>query len=272
MPIIELRRITRLKPESVYLCKFSENVTSQFGQDGVITKIFQIIGATNEWCVEFGAWDGELYSNTWNLRENHRWKAVLIEGDSSKASLLESKYGNKAGIHCIKRLVSFEGPDSLDEILATTPIPKNYDFLSIDIDGNDWHIWESVSYYRPRVVSIEINNTIPNEIYFVQDRDPAVSHGNSLLAMIELGKHKGYQLVSVIGTDAIFVLEEFFANFGIDDNSIDAMFTPGELETMIFQTYDHTFFAAGMLRVNWTDPVIVFPPDQFQVFPSKQRR
>ncbi len=58
------KRISRVKPESAYLQKFNRKVTSQRGEDGIIEKIFEIAGAANRYCVEFGAWDGKLYSNT----------------------------------------------------------------------------------------------------------------------------------------------------------------------------------------------------------------
>ena len=53
--------------------------------------------------------------------------------------------------------------------------------LSIDVDGIDWHVRDNVRRYRPRLVVIELNPSIPNGVYFVQDADPAKHHGGTLV-------------------------------------------------------------------------------------------
>lgn len=53
-----------------WLNEFASNVTSQFGEDGIIEKILEVIGDANRWCVEFGASDGVYLSNTYNLIKN----------------------------------------------------------------------------------------------------------------------------------------------------------------------------------------------------------
>ena len=41
MPVIELRRTKRTKPASRVLQNFASNVTSQYGEDGLIAEIFR---------------------------------------------------------------------------------------------------------------------------------------------------------------------------------------------------------------------------------------
>jgi hypothetical protein len=62
--------------------------------------------------------------------------------------------------------------------------------LTIDIDGNDYHIWDSMQKYQPKVVIIEYNPTIPNDIKFIQEANFDVNQGSSLRAKIELGGKK----------------------------------------------------------------------------------
>jgi hypothetical protein len=100
-------------------------------------------------------------------------------------------------------------------------------------------------------VVIEFNPTIPNDVYFVQDADPEVHHGSSLLAMIELGKRKGYELVATTPLNALFVLADLFDVFEIADNDIDAMHSPSEFEIRIFQLYDGTLMLTGCRRLLW---------------------
>src|SRR6185436_3102249 len=118
--------------------------------------------------------------------------------------------GNERAI-CLQRFVTFDGDTRLDALLQTTPIPKDFDLLSVDIDGADYHVWESLTRYEPRVVIIEFNPTIPGHIEFVQPRDMTVNQGNSIRSLVKLGKQKGYELSCVTEYNAIFVRANLFS-------------------------------------------------------------
>jgi len=270
MPIIELRRKPRTKPESAYLRTFARNVTSQYGEDGIIAKIFEIIGTHTKWCVEFGAWDGRYLSNTWDLLNVKDWSGVLIEGDPDRAGRLAAEHKSKAGkIFIENAFIELGGASSLDAILSRTSAPRDIDLLSVDIDGNDWHIWKSLKQYRPRAVVIEFNPSASNQLYFVQDPDPRVNQGSSLLAFIDLGRDKGYELVATTYANAFFVTDEDFKKFGIIDNSIDAIYEE-YMTTEICQGFDGTIFAAGHMHLTWHD--IPLAQEDFQVLPKVMRK
>jgi hypothetical protein len=274
MPQISYRRVDRRKRESTYLLKSARNVKSQSGEDGVVDKLLELIGhdPASAWCVEFGAWDGVHLSNTWNLINKHGYSGVLIEGSAERYQDLLKTYGDVQRVHCLHRLVSFEpGPDSLDSIFADTPMPKVFDVLSIDIDGNDWYVWASMQHYEPRIVVIEYNGTIPNDVAFVQDKDFSLNQGCSLLALIDLGKKKGYELAAVTIHNAIFVRAVDFPKLGIADNSIDAMHFP-LYEGKIFQGYDGTLFNVGLEKLRWTLGPCKVTPTGFQLLPEARRR
>ena len=273
MPRITYRRVDRRKAESTYLSRFARNVTSQAGEDGVIEKILELVGGNAEtrWCVEFGAWDGKHYSNTWNLINHRNYSAVMIEGSRGRFQELLATYGSTPRVVCMNRVVQFEeGPDSLDALIAETPAPRTFDVLSIDIDGNDYHVWDSLRRYQPRIVVIEFNSTVPNEVVFVQDSKFSINQGCSLLALIELGKSKGYELAFVTSLNAIFVHASEFAKLGIADNSIDAMYMPF-FEAKLFQAFDGTLFNVGMDRLQWTLKGAKVKATQFQLLPLAQR-
>lgn len=271
MPEIKHFPTGRVKPESTYLQESRRDVTSQCGEDGLIEKICTTLGVSDKWCVEFGAWDGKLFSNSWALINNDGWNAVLIEGDENKFAELSENYSGSDTVVAINTLVDFNaGANSLDAILAKTPIPRDFEFLCIDVDGCDWHIWNSLTDYRPRLVEIEFNPTIPNHVYFVQDTDRSVNHGSSLRAMIELGKNKGYELVATTPWNAFFVTAEEFSTFNIEDNSIDSMHSPGEFESSLFQLYDGTMVLTGCTQLLWHKIPISF--EDIQVLPQALRR
>ena len=219
------------------LSDYKKNIYSQGGEDGVIDKIFEIIHKWDNWCVEFGAADGEYLSNTKNLIQNKGYSAVLIEGDKKEYNNLEKYYYSKNNVIAINKYIDITN-NSIDKILEKIPIPINFDFLSIDIDGNDYYIWESLNNYKPKVVCIEFNPTIPNEVHFVQPYDPKVNQGTSLLPLIELAERKGYKLVSILSINAFFVKEEYYHLFGIQDNSLVTLRKDLKAVTYLFSGFD----------------------------------
>lgn len=239
------------KKENNWLTAYKNNVTSQNGEDGVIEKIFQVIGTDSKWCVEFGAGSGKKGNNTWNLIENNGWMSVLIEAENVLYQDLKRYYQNNPRVVCVHAVVAAVGKQALDNILATTAIPEDFDFLSIDIDGYDYHVWEAVRKYRPRVVMIEINPNIPIDLEFVQPRNIRACGGSSLSAMSKLARSKGYELVVAFGVNAIFVKKELFSRFGIHDNSpvvFLASQSASSVGNVFFQFYDGSIVLLGVKR------------------------
>ena len=236
--------------DNQWLFKKAANFHSQYGEDGIIAAILDLIGDSPKWCVEFGAWDGEFLSNTWHLVESRGFSAVLIEGDRKRFGDLTER-AKEASIVPVNAFVGFTTDDGLDSILRGTPIPQDFTLLSIDVDGNDYHIWKAVAEYRPRVVVIEFNPTIPTAVEFVQPADMSINQGSSLSSIAKLGREKGYELVSVTEANGIFVLREYFELFGINDNSPAALRPDESLVTWIFSGFDGTVFVRGHGRIPW---------------------
>ena len=190
------------------LLVYARNVHSQCGEDGIIGEILTRIGVMDDsrtkWCVEFGAWDGIHLSNTYHLINDHGWSAVLIEGEAKRHAQL-CRNIPQDNVVKICRFVGFEAHDNLDAIFADTPLPEDFDFLSIDIDGCDWHVWDSMKNYRPKVVCIEYNETVPVDLDYVQPRDFNVKIGNGCKAMDNLAHAKGYTTVCLTRTNVIAV-------------------------------------------------------------------
>ena len=217
----------------------------------MVEKILETLPATDRWCVEFGAGDGEHLSNTCHLIEARGYSAVLIEPDPGKFQKLDRRYAASPDVHRFRLHVGLGPDDGLDAVLAGTSIPVDFDFLSIDIDGNDWHVWKGVSRYSPKVVCIEFNPTIPTELRFVQEANPLLAQGCSLLALAELGRQKGYELACVLPVNAIFVRADLFPLLGIEDNSPHALRVFNDAVTWMFQTYDGEVHLAGYRRFLW---------------------
>ena len=73
-------------------------VFSQFGEDGVIEKIFEVIEPTHRYAIEFGAYDGIQNSNTRNLIVNEGWGGLLIEGNPARAAALIENHKDYPGV------------------------------------------------------------------------------------------------------------------------------------------------------------------------------
>lgn len=245
------------------LNKYAKNIHSQFGEDGILEYIFLVMKTRNPWCVEFGAWDGIAFSNTRAFIENG-WNGVLIEPNPRKFKVLQKNNAQFPKVHLLQEFVQFEGSNSLDNLLQRTEIPKSFDLLSIDIDGNDYHIWESVQHYTPKVVVIEFNATIPHDIEFIQEKNFAINQGTSLLALNNLAKKKKYELVCCTEWNAIFVHQKYFPLLKIKDNSIEALHTYKYL-TRVFQLYDGTIKIEGTKKLLWSD--IPFDENDIQILP-----
>ena len=249
MPRIEFIWLNKTKPESNYLQAHHKRIYSQFGEEGILERCFEIMGEQNKWCVEFGAWDGIHLSNTCYFIKEKKWSAVQIEGNAKKFEVLKQNFIEFTSALQMLEIVGYtKGKNTIDDILQKTIIPINFDFISIDIDGNDWYVWESMVIYRPRLVIIEFNSTVPNDVIFVQDQDMSVSQGCSLAALIDLGRVKGYELICVHKVNAYFVVEEEFKKFNISDNSIDAMHANSR--GRIWSGFDGTVFNT-LGRLGW---------------------
>lgn len=205
------------------LNQFRFNYTSQAGEDGLIQYLCNKINIEKGWCVEFGAWDGKHLSNTYTLINKKNWSAVLIESLEERFIVLKEKYKDRKDIYIIKAHVGFkaEDPFRLDALLKQTPVPINFELLSIDVDGNDWFIWESLKEYNPKIVIIEANSTFNYDVYKVGE--PGSGIGASARAITELGKEKGYELVAHTG-NCIFIRKEYFHLIDLEDNSLNLLF------------------------------------------------
>lgn len=264
-----------IKPPT-WLSEYKRDVYSQTGEDGIIEKILEIIPERDKWCVEFGALDGRHLSNTRNLIEDKEYSAVMIESDEEKFRRLQGEFCDTDAVITINRFVGFTESDNLDQILGRTPIPVDFDLLSIDIDGNDYHVWKATEKYRPKVVVVEFNPTIPTCVRFVQPAHPSVAQGASLLSLVELAKGKGYELVSVLPHNAFFVRQEYYESFRIESNAPEVLRTDLSGVTWLFSGYDGTVFLTGSCSLLWHNhPMrasrIQFLPKFFQTYPANWR-
>ena len=179
------------------LLAHARNVFSQNGEDGIIAAILSVIGWTDRVCCEFGAWDGVHLANTRSLLLNG-WRGVLIESDPSRFASLQETYRADPRVVCVQALVD-DGQNSVGSILRSASVREELDFLSIDIDGEDFYAFSGLD-VRPRLICVEVNaGHSPAEGALVPRNTAAHNIGQPLQCFVEAGQHIGYRLVCYSG-------------------------------------------------------------------------
>ncbi len=181
------------------LSKSARKVHSQYGEEGVIDRLFSTLGTTNKFLVDIGAHDGSRFSNTRHLVEQG-WKGALFD----RAHQTER-------VH--REHITAENVCS---VLLKHNVPHAFDFLSIDIDGVDWYVLRALlrGGYRPRIFVCEINSDLPAYPPVTVEYDPEFKFsscnyfGASLGAFEVLGAAHRFKCLYVHGINAFFASDD----------------------------------------------------------------
>ncbi len=139
------------------LAAAEKKVCSQNGEDGVLAAIFVAVGVTNRYFVEFGVDDAAECNTACLLQQG--WTGLMMDGEGISRNPLAS----------VER--EHITAENINELLAKYHVPRDFDLLSIDIDGNDYWVWKAIA-HRPRVLVIEYNASVPPELRRVIPYDP----------------------------------------------------------------------------------------------------
>ncbi|MBI2043110.1 hypothetical protein HYT25_01840 [Candidatus Pacearchaeota archaeon] len=209
-----LDRIPEIDNQKEMMRRKEFKIYSQTGEDGIIDYIFKKIGVINKTFIEIGIEEGKE-CNTANLSLNFGWKGVLIEANPDYVKKAKEYYKNKP----VKVVQSFVTAENINDTIKNSNIKGEIDLLSIDIDGNDYWVWNVINVIKPRVVIIEYNSILgkdPITIKYKPQFERFKEHingfyyGASLSALNKLGESKGYILVGCnsYGFNAFFVRKE----------------------------------------------------------------
>jgi hypothetical protein len=191
---------------------YERRVYSPNGEDGIIQEILHRIGIEGRYCVELGVKSG-TESNCARLLLEENWLGLLVESDPQKCRQWTECYRSLWGVRCVHAVVTSR---NVEHLLAENSVPFNLDVLSIDVDGNDYWLWNALNRWRPRLLVIEYNPHIPPSKKWVMQEnldhkwDGTTYYGASLASLTALGRKKGYTLVATdsTGKTAFFVRDE----------------------------------------------------------------
>jgi hypothetical protein len=191
------------------------SVFTQFEEDGMLLFLFATLGTANKTFIEIGSDDG-VNSNCANLVLNFGWHGLFIDGNERSVRRGRHFY-SKYPTHWAyppKFACAMVTRENINQLIEDEGFTGEVDFLCIDIDGNDYWIWDALEVVKPRVVMIEThvefgyhNIVVPYDpSYFYPGRHKDY-HGASPVAMNKLANRKGYRLVGAnsYGFNTIYV-------------------------------------------------------------------
>jgi hypothetical protein len=187
-------------------------VYSQCDEDGIIQEIFRRIGTESRRFVEFGAGNGRENNTLYLLLQG--WTGLWLDGSEQNSATITQAFARPLSEKRLKFIRAFITRDNIDSLIRQGEEEGEIDLLSVDLDGNDYHVFSAITVVRPRVVVAEFNSKFPPPVRWVMPYQADFSWdyrhdrtGASLSALEDLYRDRGYSLVgtTVYGTNAFFV-------------------------------------------------------------------
>ncbi|MEO0406422.1 MAG: hypothetical protein AAF289_03625 [Cyanobacteria bacterium P01_A01_bin.135] len=218
-----LQEIDRLRASDRYtdpksLMPFGDRVYSQSDEDGIIREIFNRIGTTNRIFVEFGIGNG-LENNTLALLFED-WSGLWIDASTRSVNAINKHFSKIIASQRLQISHSFITVDNINALISASISADEVDLLSVDVDGNDYHILNAIACVSPRVIVVEYNAKFTPPILYCMDYDEAHTwrkddcFGASLKFFEAALAQKGYCLVgcNISGVNAFFVRNDLVSD------------------------------------------------------------
>ena len=197
-------------------------VYSQFEEDGMLLFLLAVLGMKSKYFVDIGSGTC-INSNCANLAINLGYHGLFIDGNENNIQIGKTFYANHPDtcLYPPKFVCKMIKRENINEVINSAGFEGEVDFLSIDIDGNDYWVWEALDIITPKVVMIEThvefglrNIVVPYDPNYVYPGKHPMYHGASVPAMCNLARRKGYRLVGAnrFGFNTVYLRE----NEGID--------------------------------------------------------
>lgn len=205
---------------------FEEKYFSQNGEDGIIQEIFRRIGTTDKFFLEFGMEDGQECNGRWPL-EQHSWRGLWMDGSDSNIESAKQRFKD----YPVQLLSTFITAENIVSLIKSQQVPHSFDFLTVDIDGNDYWVLLNIlnAYFRPRVICVEYNSYYFAHQEWVMPYNPkhiwqgSRYFGASLKSLTLMLNQFDYELVCCDrqGINAFFVLKECIHNNFCEVNNVE---------------------------------------------------
>jgi len=220
-----------LSEDADSLIPYGYKVFSQTDEDGVIREVFRRIGVTSKTFVEFGIGNG-LENNSHALLFDD-WRGLWIEASKRSVSTIRKEYAEIIRAGQLTVVQAFITRDNINSLIGDNFDATEIDMLSIDIDGNDYHILEAINCINPRLIVLEYNAKFAPPLEYCMDYDDARSwhhddcFGASLKFLENKLRARGYSLVAcgLTGLNSFFVRSDL----------VEGNFTPPYTSEHLYQ-------------------------------------
>lgn len=218
-------------------CEFK--VSSQFGDDGILQYLIHHLNVPqlSQIFIEFGVENYEE-SNTRFLLMNDNWRGLIMDGAESNMQFVRaSHYFWK---HDLTAKAAFIDTENINDLIASAGFSGEIGILSVDIDGNDYWVWETIDVVDPIIVVAEYNGIFGSQYPFSVPYNPTFRRtqahysnlywGCSLGALNHLAVKKGYAFAGCnsAGNNAYFVRNDYFNDSipkpGLNEGFVDPKF------------------------------------------------
>jgi len=221
----------------LYLEQFGYKVFSQNDEDGIIEEIFNRIGTTNKKFIEFGVEDGLECNSHFLLHKG--FSGLWMEGSKKSCNKIQRIFKEPLSQKQLVLAHTFITAENINELIGNYFTTGEVDLCSIDIDGNDYHVWKAIKCVSPRVVIIEYNAMFPPSHEWVMPYnakhmwdggtiDAGDNMGASLKSLELLGETLGYRLVgtNLNGLNAFFVRKDLAKDLFVSPPSAENLYNP----------------------------------------------
>ena len=205
------------RKDSKSLKDYEFKVFSQWGEDGILQRLTNLVPITNKTFIEFGVEDFSE-SNCRFLMMKDLWSGFVMDGSADNIGRLkQSEYFWRYDLAVLHAFITRE---NINDLLAKSGFAADLGILSIDLDGIDYHVLEAIGFFNPRILICEYNAvfgaerkiSVPYDSAFVcgAKHYSRLYFGASLGAMTHLARKKGYSLVGTnsAGCNAFFVRDD----------------------------------------------------------------
>lgn len=245
---VSIGRIEGRQTKQLDLEQCEYKVFSQWGEDGIIQRLVNCVSIPNKIFIEFGVED---YSeaNTRYLLMKDNWSGLIIDG--SEANMQKVRNSELYWRYNLKAVDKFITKENINDLFLENGIKGDIGLLSIDIDGNDYWVWQAIEVISPRIVICEYNSlfgnkrkiTTPYDDKFVRSDYHASNlvYGASIKALESLADEKGYCLVAgnSAGNNLFFVRRDCMGLLRpktVDEVYVKSQFREGRNEGIL--TFD----------------------------------
>jgi hypothetical protein len=220
-------------------------VFSQWGDDGIIQYLINKIDVPNKTFIEFGV-ENYVESNTRFLLINNNWRGYVLDGSAENVNYIKNdpvSWGYE--LHSKNVFIT---RDNINDLICEVKFEKEVGILSVDIDGNDYWVWQAINCIDPVIVITEYNSVFGKNTEWTVPYDPAfvrsekhfskLYYGASLGALVQLGKEKGYIFVGCNskGNNAYFIRKDKVSKF---------------TEKTVDEGYVHSTFREANINGKW---------------------